>query len=79
MTEIWIIVALLIGIVIGRFWDMQGKPRERKGGRARERPDKADRETDRETAVRNRQVQNMLNYNGDTQQKIDPSTILERR
>ena len=38
MTEIWIIVAMLIGIVIGRLWDIQGKPRERKGNRARERP-----------------------------------------
>lgn len=79
MTEIWIIVAMVIGIVIGRLWDKQGKPRERKGKRARERPKTPDRETEREAAVRNRQVQNMLNYDGNTQQKIDPSTILERR
>ena len=79
MEEVLIIVAMVTGIAIGRLWDMQGKPRERKGKRARERPEMPDRETERETAVRNRQVQNMLNYDGTTQQKIDPSTILERR
>ena len=75
MTEICIIIAMLIGIVIGRLWREQGKPKERKGKRARERPEK----TERAVAVRNREVQNMLNYNGEPQQKIDPSTILERR
>ncbi len=79
MSELFVIVAMVIGIAIGRWWDVKAKPKERKGNRARERPEHSNRETERAVAVRNREFQNMLNYNGDAQQKIDPNTILERR
>ncbi len=78
MSELCVIVALVIGLFIGRSWGRQGKPSERKGTRARERPKEIDREAERAVAVRNRQKMNMLNYDGEVQTPIDPSTILEK-
>lgn len=67
MTEILIIVAMLIGIAIGRLWNMQGKPRERKGNRARERPSE-DEERQAERVAR--EYANFWNYTGDPQDDI---------
>ncbi len=78
MSELFVIAALLMGIVIGRLWGKQGKPEERKGTRARERP-RENREAQRAAAVFNRELQNMWEYNGDVQPKIDKNTILEKR
>lgn len=78
MSELCVIAALVIGLFIGRSWGRQGKPSERKGTRARERPPVIDREAARAVAVRNRQRMNMWNYDGEAQPPIDPSTILEK-